>query len=140
VAPFDYKEAVRPDRRHSEEGHPHHLYLCVLDMPYTSGSAVADLHTMSDRKDHRPTSQEIIQINNPTYTSFSHNFLPPSPWDHPSITSPLKISSHLHQNQKIPVLLLCSLTLSVYRCFIVFIVFSVFFFYNSVQPLATILQ
>jgi len=29
MAPFDYKEAVRPNRSHSDESYPHHLPLCT---------------------------------------------------------------------------------------------------------------
>jgi len=72
------------------------IYPCTHDMPYTSAIFLADLPTMSDRRDQlaRKLFKSTIQP-----TSSLHNFLP-GPQDHHSITSPLKISSHSHQNQK----------------------------------------
>ena len=79
------------------------IYLCAHewhDMPYTSAIFLADLPTMSDRRDQfaRKLFKSTIQPTSSIYHS---------------ITSPLKISSHPHQNQKIPIILLtCSLPLS----------------------------
>ena len=102
LAPFDYKEAVRPDRSHSEEGHPHHLPLCTRHAVYKCHLPSWPAHHV---RPQGPTCQKIIQIHNLT------NLHPPCITFFPfsgisiyhSITSPLKISSHLHRKQKIPI-------------------------------------
>ena len=58
------------------------IYPCTHYMPYTSAIFLADLPTMSDRRDQlaRKLFKSTIQP-----TSSLHNLLPP-PWEHPSIT------------------------------------------------------
>jgi len=75
LAPFDYKEAVRLDWGHSEEGHPHHLGLPlrIYDMPYTSAVFPADLSIMSDRKEPEKLFKSAIQ---PTSSSAYISFFP----------------------------------------------------------------
>ena len=64
------------------------IYPCAHDMPYTSAIFLADLPTMSDRRDQL-TRKLFKTTTQPT--SSLHYFLPP-PRDHPSITR-LRVSS-----------------------------------------------
>ena len=41
------------------------IYPCAYDMPYTSAIFLADLLTMSDRKDQ--LARKLFQIHNPAY-------------------------------------------------------------------------
>jgi len=56
------------------------IYPCAHDMPYTSAIFLADLPTMSDRRDQLARKLSTIQP-----ISSLHNLLPP-PREHPSIT------------------------------------------------------
>jgi len=58
------------------------IYPCAHDMPYTSAIFLADLPTMSDRRDQLARKLFKSTIHP---TSSLHNLLPP-PREHPSIT------------------------------------------------------
>ena len=109
------------------------IYPCAHDMPYTSAIFLADLPTMSDRRDQL-TRKLFKTTTQPT--SSLHYFLPP-PRDHPSITR-LRVPSKFprittrttkkHQSLILP----CSLPLSdviIVVSLYLYCFFSVFVFY-----------
>jgi len=106
----------------------------VYDMPYTSAIFLADLPTMSDRRDKLAMSENYSNPQSSLHSS--------PPREHPSVTR-LRVPSkfpRIPPVPKIPILLLTySLPLSDFIGLIVFsvyLLFSVFVFCNFVQPLA----
>jgi len=109
------------------------IYPCAHDMPYTSAIFLADLPTMSDRRDQ--LTRKLFQNHDPAHILLTL-LSPPSSGSsiYHSITSLLKISSHHHQNQKKhqSLILPCSLPLSdviIVVSLYLYCFFSVFVFY-----------